>query len=128
MCEKVEDKTILDRIQAIRRWLERYRADDQELDLQSERLGRIETKMYSVGSPVLTDMPRAPSLEPDKLSRLVHIKTELSRDVEDLLNRHRAERANIEALIRRLWIPGERAVIRLYYLDREDWTKQSEEA
>ena len=68
----------------------------REIDNQYERLGRMEISMAAPPGPDMTGMPRGSAEE-------------------------REERAALEAMIRQVENPDERAVLRLRYFDRADW-------
>ena len=107
-------------IQAVKKYLEAYRMADLDLDMQVERLNRLETKMYSAGSPVYTDMPKSPTHFPDKIDRLVTQKMELVKQIKEAEARQTESRKIIEQMIAGI-SPTEKAVIRMRYIDGERW-------
>ena len=104
-------------------WLTEYMDGERELFMQYERLELLREKMYNVGSPEMTDMPKAPSPEVDKLSLLVSRDIDLSNKIDQLVEEQTVRRVRIEKVVDALSGPDLRAVIRLRYLDGESWEK-----
>ena len=75
----------------------------REIDNQYERLGRMEISMAAPPGPDMTGMPRGSGTPTDRTGMMVLRKMEL------------------EAMIRQVENPDERAVLRLRYFDRADW-------
>jgi len=102
--------------------LDNYRLDEEELDFQQERLERLNAKMLEVGAQVITDLPRTPSPEPDRITDYILKKEELVKSTGALLERHQNERELIERLVMQsLRQPSQRAVIRIRFLDAKSW-------
>lgn len=57
----------------------------------------------------------------DRTGMMVLRKMELEEQIEERLAEEREERAALEAMIRQVENPDERAVLRLRYFDRADW-------
>lgn len=111
-----------DLIEEVKWRLDNFRLDEEELDFQQERLERLNAKMLEVGAQVITDMPRAPSTEPDRITDYIIKKDQLEKSVSDLLDRHSMEREMFEQIITRgVRQPSRRAVIRIRYLDARSW-------
>lgn len=85
----------------------------REIDNQYERLGRMEISMAAPPGPDMTGMPRGYGTPTDRTGMMVLRKMELEEQIE--------ERAALEAMIRQVENPDERAVLRLRYFDRADW-------
>ena len=105
----------------MRERLYEYRSMNEEIDSQIERLERLEAKLIGVGSPVLSDMPKASNTVYDRLTDNIAKKDELERDIKELIAERDSERRELESIIRRLRKSGEKAVIRMRYIDAEDW-------
>lgn len=108
-------------IDAMKERLRDYRSMNKEIENQIERLERMEMKISSIGSPVLSDMPKSPSTVYDRMASSVARKVDFENEIMELIAERDAERRSLESLIRRLKKPDERAVIRMRYLDSEDW-------
>lgn len=93
----------------------------REIDNQYERLGRMEISMAAPPGPDMTGMPRGSGTPTDRTGMMVLRKMELEEQIEERLAEEREERAALEAMIRQVENPDERAVLRLRYFDREDW-------
>ncbi len=108
-------------VDAMRERLRDYRSLNKEIDNEIERLERMEMRITGVGSPVLSDMPKAPSTVYDRMADNVARKIDLEAEIKELIEQRDSERKAIAALTRKLKQVNERAVIRMRYLDNEDW-------
>lgn len=104
-------------VEAVKQRLIDLRDLRREIENQSERLERLETKLVGVGAQALTDMPKSPSPSNDRISDLMQQKFDLEEDIRATLEHRRRERMFFEKIIRRLKRSDERAVIRSRYLD-----------
>ena len=104
-------------VEAVKQRLIDLRDLRREIENQSERLERLETKLVGVGAQALTDMPKSPSPSNDRISDLMQQKFDLEEDIRATLEHRRRERMFFEKIIRRLKHSDERAVIRSRYLD-----------
>lgn len=93
----------------------------REIDNQYERLGRMEISMAAPPGPDMTGMPRGSGTPSDRTGMMVLRKLELEEQIKERLTEEREERAALEAMIRQVENPDERAVMRLRYFDRADW-------
>lgn len=114
MSEKPITQRIKDRLAA-------YTAMLRDIDNQLERLDRMEMTMASPPGPDLTGMPRGSGTPSDRTGMMVLRKMELEEQIKERLAEEREERAALEAMIRQVENPDERAVLRLRYFDRADW-------
>lgn len=105
----------------MRRRLNDYRLLNKEIDNDIERLERLQMKAYAPSSPNLTGMPKAPSSTFDRLADIAAKIADLQTEIDSLMKERDQERHNIEDLVKMLPNPDERAVIRLRYLDSEEW-------
>lgn len=108
-------------VEAVKQRLIDLRDLRREIENQSERLERLETKLVGVGAQVLTDMPKSPSPSNDRISDLMQQKFDLEEDIRATLEHRRRERMFFEKIIRRLKRSDERAVIRSRYFDGASW-------
>lgn len=109
-------------VQSVKDRLTDFRNMNREIDNEIERLDRLQSKMYSVGSPQITDMPRSSSPSNDKMTSIVARKMELEEKIKEMIRSQEEERKKLEDIINRIKKPDERAVIRMRYLDIEDWS------
>lgn len=108
-------------VEAVKQRLIDLRDLRREIENQSERLERLETKLVGVGAQAFTDMPKSPSPSNDRISDLMQQKFDLEEDIRATLEHRRRERMFFEKIIRRLKRSDERAVIRSRYLDGASW-------
>lgn len=116
-----EDEKQKAKFEAMRKRLSAYRTLNEEIDNEIERLDRMQMKATSVGSPVISDMPKSPSSVYDRMADTVARIVDLENEIRQLVYERDEERKAIEALVRNLGKAGERAIIRSRYLDLEDW-------
>ena len=81
----------------------------------------MEISMAAPPGPDMTGMPRGSGTPTDRTGMMVLRKMELEEQIEERLAEEREERAALEAMIRQVENPDERAVLRLRYFDRADW-------
>ena len=60
-------------VAAVKERLNEYREKERDIDNQIERLVRLVTKMSSVGAQTITDMPRSPGADGDRIGKLVAV-------------------------------------------------------
>ncbi|MEZ3438039.1 MAG: DUF1492 domain-containing protein [Oscillospiraceae bacterium] len=107
--------------EAIKKKLKRYTERERDIENQLERIERMEAKLTSAGSPVFSDLPKAPSPSQQRMADLTNQKIDLEHKVARVIERQKAERTEIEEIIDKLEISDEKAVIRMRYLDSADW-------
>lgn len=111
-------------IEHLKRWLESYQECKQDLDSSYERLERLESKLTSPRSAALIGTPGAAAPDPDRLAFPIAELEELRRDAARQSAELRDLRYRIEAAIKLIDGPGwpnRRAVLRMRYLDGEQW-------
>ncbi len=114
-------------VAAVKERLNEYREKERDIDNQIERLVRLVTKMSSVGAQTITDMPRSPGADGDRIGKLVAEKEEeLEADIRSDERDQKEEWSKIEAILSKLKHSDERAVIRIRYHDRESWSTVAE--
>ena len=106
---------------AMKKRLCEYRSLNKQIDNEIERLERMEDKLYSLGSPTMSDMPKSKNSVYDKMADRVARKVDLEATIKELISYRNSERITIEGMVRRLRNADERAVIRMRYLDLEEW-------
>jgi len=110
----------------VKEWLITYREKSRELFCQNERLERLEVRMVGVGAMTITDMPKAPSIQGDRLADLVSLKIELEESIGHGAEEQKLMRDRLEYVLGQIRSANERAVIRMRYIDGEHWDKISE--
>ncbi len=108
-------------VDAVKRRLIRYREREKDIDNQIERLERLQMKMESVGSPVITDMPKTISPSHDRIADLVERKIELEDSIRNDVKFQSDERKFFENILKAIIKSDERAVIRMRYFDGARW-------
>ena len=101
--------------------LEDYLAADRDIELQEQRLDRIEMKLKSIGSPSYSGMPKDPSPSQSRMADLVCQKIDLENEIKQMIAKQKKERTELEKIIKRLRHANERAVIRMRYFDGMRW-------
>ena len=109
-----------DAVNDIKERLGEYTRLLREIDNQYERLGLMEMTMAAPPGLSMTGMPRGSGTPSDRTGLMVMRKMELEEQIKERLAEEREERAALEAMIRQVENPDERAV-RLRYFDRADW-------
>ena len=98
-----------------------YKDLNREIDLQIERLEQMEAKAGSPSTPNLSGMPKSSSFQHDRMADAVARIADLRSEIDSLIAERDAEQKALEALIRRLPNADRRLVLRLRYLDSEEW-------
>ena len=109
-------------VRDIKAKLKGYGELERDIDNQIERLERLETKMYSVGSPMMSDMPHAPSATNDRMAMMIAQRDELKARIEHRIAERQAAYEDIENDLSKLYRADQRAIIRMRYLDGETWS------
>lgn len=115
--EEIDDK-MLDEI--VER-LEAYRQKNIDIDNQIERLERMEARMYGLGSPTMSDMPKASSRTTDRMADMIASRDCLKEEIKILVSEQSAERAYFEKIMKTFRNSDEKAVIRMRYFDGVQW-------
>lgn len=103
--------------------LQDYRYLNQEIDNEIERLESLEGKITAVSSPSMDGMPKSNNPLFDKMADSITKKIQLESTIKVLMEERDNKMKTIESLIRKLSKPNERAIIRMRYLDLEEWSK-----
>ena len=113
-------------VEGIRERLICYREADREIDLEIERLERLEARLTSAGAQQLSGMPGSPNTPRDRTALLVGQKEEMEQELYEQIREHQQDWAGIERLLSGLRRSDEKEVIRLRYHDRESWGEVQE--
>lgn len=108
-------------VDAVKHRLIAYREREKDIDNQIERHELLSQKMISIGSPTLSDMPKAVSPSHDKIANMVAMKMELEESIREDVQKQSEERKEIEEILKHLKKSDEKAVIRMRYLDGVSW-------
>ncbi len=105
-------------------WVSKYRENEIELDNQIERLQNLIEK--NEGTSVYSSRPK--SEEVDEFDELIYAgyyikKEEVNDYIQNLIGYQKRYRAEIENVLLKLNNPYERAVIRIRYIDVEEWSE-----
>lgn len=106
-----------EKYEAIRKWLEEYREFESDVKYSLGRLDQHEARMTSIGSPVISDMPKASGRIGDRTSELVARKLELEEEVDDAVLLRNERRKEMKEIIKHLKKANERIVLKLRYID-----------
>lgn len=105
--------------------LYQYKLLLREIENQQERLERLNALMYSAKSPSLSADTRGGGAG-DKLLVYMAKKETLEVEIAKLHTQEKAMREKIESYIAELDNPDARAVIRMRYIDCEEWPTVTE--
>jgi hypothetical protein len=108
-------------VRAVKKRLLAFRDIERDIDNQIERLENLTAKMYSVGSPEMSDMPKGSSVISDRIAANVARKMELEESIRGMIARRDAEQKWLGDILEHIRKPDERAVIQMRYVDSEDW-------
>lgn len=108
-------------VREIKMRLVAYREKERDIDNQLERLDRIETKLTSIGSPTLSDMPKSPSASHDREADLIAQKIDLENEIRQMVQEQKEERDEINRILGKVRHSDEKAVIRMRYIDGLSW-------
>lgn len=99
-----------------------FRDLQQTIDFKTERLERMAEKLTSVGSPQISDMPKAPQGSGnDRMIDAICRKIDLEQEIQQDIAKERAEYDAILLITKAMTKPDEQAVIQLRYLDGAKW-------
>lgn len=110
----------------IKKRLLEYMDTERYLDSQIERLRALESRMYSIGSPELSDMPKGSTVIKDRIGQMVVRKEEIEEEIGGLIVKQNGERAWVQNILDRMSRSDEKAIIQIRYLDGNSWTKVAE--
>ena len=116
-----EEKEKVYDVEAIKSRLVDFRERERDIDNQIERLDSIETRLSSVGSPTISDMPKSPSPVQDRMASMMAVKIDLENDIRKAVQFQDEERKFFEKVLSYLKHSDEKAVIRMRYLDGSTW-------
>lgn len=111
-------------LENLKRWLESYQERKQDFEATCERLERLESKLTSPRSAALSGMPGAAVSDPDRLTLPLAELEELRAETKKQAAALRDLRHRIEGAVRLIDGPGwpnRRAVLRMRYIDGEQW-------
>lgn len=109
-------------VDAVKNRLNAYRDKEREIDVKVERLETLVSKIKSVGSPGMSDMPKTPSASNDRMARDLEHKEELENAINDAMEAQNAEKAAIKEKLKQLKLSDEREVIEIRYFDCNSWS------
>ncbi len=103
---------------AVKEWLNDFREREKDIQSQLQRLDVMETRLSSIGSPTLSNMPKSASPVQDRMASMVAVKVDLENDIKRQQKGLLETREMIEKiLLKALKKSEERSVIRARYLD-----------
>ena len=105
--------------------LNRYREKDRDIDNEIERLEWLEAKLYNVGSPQISDLPKGTPSK-DRKESMIDKKDTLSNRIMDMIKEQEKERVWIEGILASFYKSDEKAVIRMRYIDGCKWNEVTE--
>ena len=105
----------------VRDWLKAYMRNEQIIDEELEKLRTLRARMTSVGAQQLSDMPKAPSSNPDKMAEMVIRADELENSIRERMKIQDIDRNAIESLADQLG-DNQKMIITYRYLYGKKWT------
>jgi hypothetical protein len=94
----------------------------REYECQLERLARLTASIESPKAQTYDGMPGGGTSEGDRIALQIARKMQLEQDLKSMRKEIRYDEAKIDAIIRQLDTAEERNILRLRYIDAEDWT------
>lgn len=104
----------------VKQWLLRYLDGEHSVDVQIERLERLEARIESTGSPNLDGMPRG-SPNSDRIGAMLAQKEALETKIRAMITAQADRRRTIERYVDQLRKSDEKAVVEMRYIDGERW-------
>ena len=108
----------------IKGWLRRYKYAVDDLKSIQTRIEVLKDRMLSPSAPVLSDMPKGSSTDPDKIGRAYSIVDELEREAAEETERAKEIYREVYNAIRQIRGNGKaeiRLVLQLRHLDLMAW-------
>lgn len=109
-------------VDAVKNRLNAYRDKEREIDVKVERLETLVSKMKSIGSPGMSDMPKGSGPSNDRMARDLERKEELENIIRAAIQEQRAEKNAIESELEQLKLSDEREVVRIRYFECNGWS------
>ena len=110
----------------VKRLLTEFLDTEREVDNQIERLNILTERIYSVGSPKMSDMPKNPSPAGDRIAEMVARKIACEEKVKELTATQAMRRQLYEEIAEKIKEPDKKAVIVLRYMEGAKWERISE--
>ncbi len=111
------------KITAIKEMLSYHRELNQDIDNEIERLERMKSKAHYVGAVAYSDMPKSSSYISDRTADQATRILDLESEILGMIQERDVQKARIERMVKCLRKSGERAVIRMRYLDVASWNE-----
>ncbi len=108
-------------VRQVKKILNDYREEEDDIENQRERLDRIETRLYTIGTPAMTALPKSSGQSNDRLIEIISKRDELTGKIKNLVRLHGEHRQFIESLLAQVNSTNQRAVIQMRYLDNATW-------
>lgn len=111
-------------VEHLKRWLESYQEHQRDFEAACERLERLEIRLTSPRTAALTGVPGTAAPDPDRLALPLAELEELRETTAEQAAALRDLRHRIDGAVRLIDGPGwpnQRAVLRMRYLDGEQW-------
>lgn len=105
--------------ECVKEQLREYRDSATEIRTLQDLIESYRDRLEGLGAKVITDMPRAPSPDNDRLTYMMAEMMELEKELDALLDWRKKERDRIMCQVQKLQRPEEKAVIRYAYMDGE---------
>lgn len=103
-------------VQCIKDVLDDLRNSAEEIRTLQDLVDRYQERLEGLGAKIITDMPRAPSPEHDRISVALSEKIALEKELDDVIGARKKELDHVRSIVKKLKDPKERAVIRFAYL------------
>ncbi|MCD8201056.1 MAG: hypothetical protein LUD47_03205 [Clostridia bacterium] len=106
----------------LRKRLDAFRGLRFEIENVDEKFQRVCNRMYTVGCPDLSGMPKSSSPGNDKLINIISRRDDLLTRLNELKAKQRSEREAITKAIGKLKSEDEKLVMTMRYLEYKNWT------
>lgn len=109
-------------VDAVKNRLNAYRDKEREIDVKVERLETLISKMKSIESQRMSDMPKAAGAGSDRMARDLEHKEDLENAINEAIMSQKVEKAAIKEELEQLKLSDEREVIQIRYFDCNGWS------
>lgn len=106
---------------AVKEWLQAYKANEEHIDRQLDKLRTLRARMMTVSSQKLSDMPKSGNVNKDQLADYMIRLERLEVSVQNFIDIQEQGKKTIQDLVGGLKNADERKVIVYRYLYGYEW-------
>lgn len=110
-------------IESLKQRLQSYADIQRDIDIQIERLEKMQEAIQNPAIATLTHGARDTSSGIDKIGRKIGRIEELDSEIRKTIAAEREENKALEEVIQMLPYPDQKSIIRMRYFDRMEWVE-----